>query len=101
MELHDANENIIAHKEGTVDKFVQLVEAPEGSPYRAAAHVSGQYGTQYNFGQYKLSFSISVVCDQNAAMIDKAAELIFYKAIDLTEEGMKMILEAEARNNPK
>jgi hypothetical protein len=103
IEIHqevNGREQLIARKEGVMDPFEELIQAPLNSPYRGQARVSGMYGTQYDFGRLKASFTISVACDQNAATIEKAAEKILYKAIDLTEDAMKMLVEADRKNNP-
>jgi hypothetical protein len=77
-----------------MDPFQELIKAPPGSATRAAAHLAATYGTQYNFGEAKLSFTVSVTCDQTNEMIDKAAQVVFDKVVECTEGGMGTIISS-------
>ncbi len=76
-----------------MDPLEKLIEAPVGSPYRGTARVSGDYGTQFDFGRFKVSFNISVACDQNEKKIAEAAEMIFCKVVELVEKDMGRLVE--------
>lgn len=101
IELHDRDGNLITRKEGTMDPFQTLITLNPAdvkvSHLRGAAKVSAIYGTQYNFGEHKVSINITVACDQTNEAIEKAADLIFVKAVDLTEKGMQLVIDATAK----
>lgn len=100
LEVHDRNDTLLTRKEGIMDPFQTLIQSKDPS-VRGQARVSAIYGTQYNFGEHKVSINIQVACDQTAETIDKAAELVFIRAVDLTEKGMQMVIDATAKQLEK
>lgn len=100
IELRDRQDTLLTRKEGTMDPFQTLIQSKDPS-VRGQARISASYGTQYNFGEHKVSINISVACDQTGEMVDKAAELIFIKAVDLTEKGMQLVIDATTKQLTK
>lgn len=65
------------------DKFEALWKKRDVEPARVAVGTS----EGMDFGQLKVSVTVSVACDQDEASINKAGELAFYKAIELMRDG--------------
>lgn len=67
------------------DKFEALWKDRSVEPARVAVGTA----EGMDFGQLKVSVTVSVACDQNEASINKAGELAFYKAVELMRDGWK------------
>lgn len=67
----------------TDDKFEALWTNRNVDPARVAVGTA----EGMDFGQLKVSVTVSVACDQNEKAINKAGELAFYKAVELMRDG--------------
>lgn len=67
----------------TDDKFEALWKNRNVEPARVAVGTS----EGMDFGQLKVSVTVSVACDQNESAINKAGELAFHKAVELMRDG--------------
>lgn len=65
------------------DKFEVLWKKRDVEP----AKVSIGVGEGLEYGAVKVSATVSLVCDQNEAAINKAGELAFFKALELMRDG--------------
>lgn len=69
------------------DKFQQLVQGD------GLARVETLYSRAVNFHEEKVTVTISLSCDQNEPAINKAAELGFYKALELVDDNYSILMD--------
>lgn len=67
------------------DKFRILVTNPTGVQARVGVNV----GESMEYGALKVGATVTLTCDQNEPMINKAGELAFYKAVEIMKDGYK------------
>ena len=72
------------------DKYDEIWSDKSQTP----ARVSMTVGSSIEYGYIKVSATVTLACDQNEKMIDRAGELGFYKAMELAEDALR---EAVAR----
>jgi hypothetical protein len=91
--------------QGTLEKYGWKTEEVGGEPFhplalqaqqaRAAgasvARVSVTAGTAMNYGEVKVSFTVSLDCLQQEASINLAGEAAFLKAVELVNDGARML----------
>jgi hypothetical protein len=70
------------------DKFGALLTKGQGSPI---ARVNVGYSESTEFGANKVSASVTLECDQTEASINKAAELAYYKAREIVDDGWSLL----------
>ena len=73
----------------TEDKFRTLVSDLTGVLSRVAVNV----GESMDYGALKVGATVTLTCDQNEPMINKAGELAFYKALEIMKDGYKELTE--------
>ena len=64
------------------------------------AQIEAHVGTQYNFGEAKVDFTVRLTCNQDAATIYKAGELAFQTAKRMVDAGLSMIYPPEPQLPP-
>lgn len=69
------------------DKFQELVQGD------GLARVETLYSRAVNFHEEKVTVTISLACDQNESTINKAAELGFYKALELVDDNFSILMD--------
>ena len=81
----ERNKAPIATKAGqlTGDKFRKLVSDPTG----VLAKVNMAVSESMQYGELKVSASVTLTCDQNESVINDAAQLAFEKSIELMRDG--------------
>lgn len=87
------DERVISYREGIVadDKFQSLVQSD------GLARVDTLYQRAVNHHEEKVVVTISVACDQNEPMINRAGELTFRKALELVDDNYSLLMDnAEA-----
>lgn len=67
------------------DKFQELMVGD------GLARVSTTYGRGLSYGEEKVSVTVTIACDQNEATINKAGEVTFMKALELTGDGWSVL----------
>lgn len=72
-----------------LDPFASLWSDKQLEPAKIAMSVSHSE----DFGNIKVSATVSLACDQNESTINKAGELAFRKAFELMEDGWKELHE--------
>jgi len=77
----------------TGDKFANLLTKHDGAP---RARVNVGYSESTEFGANKVSASVTLECDQDEKTINKAAELAYYKAREIVDDGWSLL-----QMNPK
>lgn len=70
------------------DKFRMLLTNGSHSP---TARVNVGYSEATEFGANKVSASVTLECDQTEASINKAAELAYYKAREIVDDGWSLL----------
>jgi hypothetical protein len=78
---------ITKHGQLQGDEFAALVTDPTG----ILARVNMNIGEGEDYGRLKVGASVSLTCDQNEPMIDKAAELACRKSMELMQDGYKLL----------
>jgi hypothetical protein len=68
------------------DQFTRLA-----TPGAVHSNVGFHIGTQHNFGEFKILAIVTLSCDQNEAVLDRAAELALLKAMEYATEGFKIL----------
>lgn len=84
----EANENYEFFKDKFIlDDFYNQVQAcrQQNLP---VAHIGTSVGRSIEYGEVKCSFTVSVECPQTKEFMDQAAELVFKKALEYTNDGM-------------
>lgn len=78
-------------KSGTLaeDQFAALYDPSATEHARVAMSVS----QSAEYGQLKVTATVSLLCNQTAATLDKAGELAFYKARELMVDGWNVMCE--------
>jgi hypothetical protein len=91
MEMKKAGKTKV--KSGTLaeDQFAALYDA--AAPEHARVSMGVSQSTDY--GQLKVTATVSLLCNQNAVCIDKAGELAFYKARELMVDGWNVLCSEE------
>lgn len=74
-----------AQEEIISDPFMLLGEMEEGE---SSAKVAATVGRSISYGDVKCSFTVSIVCPQSKACMDRAAELCFTTALQYVNDGM-------------
>ena len=69
------------------DKFAALVTKDIALPL---AKVNMSVGESLDYGSLRVSASVTLMCDQNEAAINRAAELGFTKALELMQDGFSL-----------
>lgn len=69
------------------DSFKNLIRATDHT--RGAARVAVTWGRAGEYGNPKVSVTITVTCDQDEETIDKAGFLAYSKATELVDEVIK------------
>jgi len=59
------------------------------------ARVGMTVGRSLEYGEVKVTASISLACDQNEEAVNEAGKQAFLKAVDLVNEGMAVLTGAE------
>ena len=59
------------------------------------ARVGFSVGTQHNFGEVKVTATVTYECDQNTATIDRAGLACFNKAVELMTDGLTILTTKE------
>ena len=77
------------NKHGATDKFRSLRVRANDPPARVAITV----GQAQDYGAMKVSATVSLECDQDEGMINKAGEIAFFKAVELLGDGWKLLVE--------
>jgi hypothetical protein len=70
------------------DEYARLA-----TPGGIHATVGFNVGTQHDYGKAKIMAIVTLVCDQNTATLDRAAELALLKAVEYANEGMRILVE--------
>jgi hypothetical protein len=65
----------------------------------ALSHVSTTYQRALKYGEEKIVVTVSCACDQNEATIDRAGELTFRKALELTDNNFGLLMEEAERQS--
>lgn len=80
---------VFSYREGLLadDRFQQLVQGD------GLARVETLYQRAVNFHEEKVVVTISLACDQNEQSINKAAELGFYKALELVDDNYSILMD--------
>jgi hypothetical protein len=60
---------------------------------RPHARVGFTLGTQHNFGELKVTASVSLECDQNDVAVNTAGMLAFNKALELMNDGIAVMAQ--------
>ncbi len=81
--------HVFSYREGILpdDKFQELVHGD------GLARVETLYQRAINFHEEKVVVTISLACDQNEATINRAAELGFYKALELVDDNYSILMD--------
>lgn len=82
---------VVAELSGPLDPFEELIQK------NGASTVGCNYGEAEKFGAKKLSFHVTLTCDQNTEMINKAGRLAFKTAFAMFHEGADIITELEEK----
>lgn len=59
------------------------------------ATVSMSVGTQFNFGEVKVTAHVSYQCDQNTTKVEQAGMLAFEKAVSFMNSGLQLLTAKE------
>ena len=62
------------------------------SPSCVPATVGFSIGTQYNFGEVKVTAHVTLQCNQKAVDIERAGELAFAKAVEFMNNAMALLV---------
>lgn len=90
--LHVNGDSTLAREGYIMDEKFQALVQGDG-----LARVSTTYQRALKYGEEKVVVTISVACDQNEPQINKAGELSFLKALELTDDNFSL-LEAAAKD---
>lgn len=58
---------------------------------QSVARISATVGTSQNYGDLKVSFTVSLDCIQTEPTINLASEAAFLKALELTNDAARMV----------
>lgn len=67
----------------------------------ALARISTTYQRSLKFGEEKIIVTVSCACDQNEGTINKAGELTFRKALELTDDNFGLLAEEAERQSKR
>ena len=70
------------------DKYRKLLTKGHSGPI---ARVNVGYSEATEFGANKVSASVTLECDQTEASINRAAELAYYKAREIVDDGWSLL----------
>ena len=87
--LHENGDSTLVREEYIMsDKFQGLVQAD------GLAKISTTYQRALKYGEEKVVVTVTVSCDQNEPQINKAGELTFLKALELTDDNFSLLEKA-------
>lgn len=80
--IHEVDKKVVDEANIPLDPFPKLLKED------GFASVSCTVGKARAYGEEKISFHVSIKCDQNQATIDEAGKLAFMKAAEFCEDAM-------------